>query len=430
MRARPLVLLAVTAASLAVMTAPASAATRPHRARRAHAAGVGTDIAGAFAAKLATAGASYMITHLKAGALGETGKSIGSFLSDVGLGDPNAPLLEEFKAVNAKLDSLTADVGALSTKLDQLGAAQASGTYAILVAHANRLRSSVITEGTRLRSIAAAPVHERPALAQEFVSFYDANLAGHELEFENYLTGGGVPGADGIIQLSSRRAKSAAQPFFTHTMSMFPREVINEYMMVQATWLEEELNVLHYKKAPKSRVEEAIFAAEQRLNREWAKLPPAIVFPNTVVDTRTNLMWTWRIDGRSCDGITGNAPYNTCMYALGHNASKFPYDSKYYSSTSTEPTNGSPPPGWKRPTPDQVKTLDAGSSGGVASWLSSRGGFPASMTGEVWTSTTNATQAQTVNQANGAVVWRNRTESHYTLLQGESAAQAFWYWLP
>jgi hypothetical protein len=60
---------------LCCLATPAAAAAAPPPPR-ARAAGIGTDIAGAFAGKLATGGASYLISKLQDGALGGTGVTI------------------------------------------------------------------------------------------------------------------------------------------------------------------------------------------------------------------------------------------------------------------------------------------------------------------------------------------------------------------
>ena len=56
----------------------------------------------------------------------------------------------------------------------------------------------MLTGDRKLRAIAAAPVAERRSLAEDFVDFYKRELKDKELEFEGYLTGNGVPGAEGI----------------------------------------------------------------------------------------------------------------------------------------------------------------------------------------------------------------------------------------
>ncbi len=223
------------------MATPAAAIAAPTPPPKARTAGIGTDIAGAFAGKLAIGGASYLIGKLQDGALGSTGVSIGNFLSDAGLGGNSAEFAEvkeQLNAVSERLVGLQQQVGALDSKLDQLGASVANGNYSILVAFANKLRSAVLTGDRKLRAIAAAPAGERRSLAEDFVDFYKRELQDKELEFHGYLTGNGVPGAEGILKIASRKARSAAQPFFTYTMSLFPVEVANDYAMVEAVWLE------------------------------------------------------------------------------------------------------------------------------------------------------------------------------------------------
>jgi hypothetical protein len=458
---RSLLLLVICLCSLATPAA-ATASPPPPKAK---AAGIGTDIAGAFAGKLATGGASYLISKLQDGALGSTGVTIGNFLSDAGLGGSSgefAAVKEELSAVNERLSGLQSQVANLDGKLDQLGATVSNGNYAIMVALANKLRSSVLTGDRKLRAIAAAPVAERRSLAEDFVDFYKRDLKDKELEFEGYLTANGVPGAEGILKIASRKARSAAQPFFTYTMSEFPTQVYNDYAMVQAVWLEERLNFMHFEHKTPEQMQAAINDTKETANREWRELPPLRIFANTVIDTRTNLMWSWRINPSACDPkdkeiraketeITNlkslrtkpagwpqplldaqaelrtlHAQYVQCLYDHGADANQAAYEDRNFYN-STEPTNGSPPAGWKRPTVDQVKALDSGAIGAVPAWLNSRGGFPSRITGEVWTSALNGSSATTVNQSTGSVQNRDVNDKHYTLVQGETLGS--WYWV-
>jgi hypothetical protein len=458
---RSLLVSVVCLCSLATPAA-ASASTPPPKAR---AAGIGTDIAGAFAAKLATGGASYLISKLQDGALGGTGVTIGNFLSDAGLGGNNgefAAVKEELSAVNERLTGLQAQVGTLDSKLDQLGATVSNGNYAIIVALANKLRSAVFTGDRKLRAIAAAPEAERRSLAEDFVDFYKRELRDKELEFEGYLTGNGVPGAEGILKIASRKARSAAQPFFTYTMSEFPPKVYDDYAMVQAVWLEERVNVMNFEHKSPAQIQAAIDEAKEAANREWRQIPSLRIFPNTVIDTRTNLMWSWRINPSACDSkdneilakeaqITSlkslrtkpagwpqplldaqaelrtlHAQYVQCLYDHGADANQATYDERP-SRNSIEPTNGSPPGGWQRPTVEQLKALDSGASGQVPVWLNSRGGFPGRITGEVWTAARSGSSATTVNQSTGSVQSRDVNDKHFTLLQGETLGS--WYWV-
>lgn len=449
---------------LCCLAAPA-AASASSPAPKARAAGIGTDIAGAFAGKLATGGASFLISKLQDGALGGTGVSIGNFLSDVGLGGNNKEfdeIKEELNAVSERMVGLQQQVGALDNKLDQLGATVANGNYSILVAFANKLRSAVLTGDRKLRAIAAAPVEERRSLAEDFVDFYKRELQDKELEFEGYLTGNKVPGAEGILKIASRKARSAAQPFFTYTMSQFPVEVFNDYAMVQAVWLEERVNFMNFQHKTPEQIQAAINEAKEASSREIREIPSVRVFPNTVIDTRTNLMWSWRIDPAGCDPKlnqilaketritelkalrtrptdwpkplldaqeelrTLRSEYNVCLYEHGADANQAIFDERP-SHNSMEPTNGSPPAGWQRPTVEQIKALDSGASGSVPAWLNARGGFPSRITGEVWTSARNGNSATTVNQSTGSVQSRDVKEKEYTLLQGEVVAS--WYWV-
>jgi hypothetical protein len=447
------------------LTTPAAATAATQPPPQARAAGIGTDIAGAFAGKLATGGASYLIGKLQDGALGSTGVSIGNFLSDAGLGGNSAEFAEvkeQLNAVSERLVGLQQQVTALDSKLDQLGASVANGNYSILVAFANKLRSAVLTGDRKLRAIAAAPAGERRSLAEDFVDFYKRELQDKELEFHGYLTGNGVPGAEGILKIASRKARSAAQPFFTYTMSLFPLEVANDYAMVEAVWLEERVNVMNFEHKSPEQIQAAINEAKEASSRDYREIPSLRLFPNTVIDTRTNIMWSWRINPSGCDSKyneilakenritelkalrtkpadwpkplldaqeelrTLHAQYTQCLYDHGADANQAAYDERP-SRNSIEPTNGSPPAGWKRPSVEQIKALDGGASGSVPSWLNARGGFPSRITGEVWTSARSGNSATTVNQSTGSVQSRDVKENEFTLLQGETVGA--WYWV-
>ncbi len=181
-----------------------------------------------------------------------------------------------------------------------------------------------------------------------------------------------------------------------------------------------------------------------------------------MIDTRTNIMWSWRINPSGCDSKyseilakenrttelkalrtkptdwpkplldaqeelrTLRAQYTQCLYDHGADANQAAYDERP-SRNSIEPTNGSPPAGWQRPSVEQIKALDSGASGSVPSWLNARGGFPSRITGEVWTSARNGNSATTVNQSTGSVQSRDVKEDEFTLLQGETVGA--WYWV-
>ncbi len=205
-------------------------------------------------------------------------------------------------AVNERLTGLKA-AGAAHWTASSTSTARTSrtGTKACIVALANETRGAVFSGDSKLRAIAAAPVGERRSLAEDFVDFYKRELKDKELEFEGYLTGNGVQGVDFNLKIASRKARSAAQPFFTYTMSEFSLKVFNDYAMVQAVWLEERLNVMNFERKSAEQMQVAINEAKDATNREWRDIPQSRIFPNTVIDTRTNLMWTWRINPSACD---------------------------------------------------------------------------------------------------------------------------------
>lgn len=451
---------------LCCLASPAVAAAAPSSpSPKARAAGIGTDVAGAFAGKLATGGAAFLVTKLQEGAFGGTGVTIGNFLSDAGLGGDSLEfkaIKEELGAVNERLSDLQKQVGVLNTKLDQLGESVANGNYSLLVATSIKLRSAVLTGEDKLRKIAEAPAEERTSLAKEFVDFYKRELQDKEREFEGYLTGEGVPDAEGILKLASRKARSLAKPFFTYTMSQFPYEVYADYTMVQAIWLEERLNSMNFEHKTPDQMQVAINEEKEAANREFGEIPPERIFPNTVIDTNTNLMWTWRIDPSGCDpkykeilakesqiaelralrkppadwpkplidareelkAMQGQ--YNVCLYEHGAEANQAAYDEPS-GRNSIEPTNAVPPAGWHRPTVEEIKALDSGASGPVPAWLNARGGFPSRITGEVWTSARSGGSDTTVNQSTGSVQSRNVSEKEFTLLDGE--IDPTWYWV-
>lgn len=85
-------------------------------------------------------------------------------------------------------------------------------------------------------------------------------------------------------------------------------------------------------------------------------------------------------------------------YEHGADANQAIYEERP-SRNSMEPTNGSPPAGWQRPTVEQIKALDSGANGLVPTWLNLRGGFPSRITGEVWSAARSGGSATTVNQS-------------------------------
>jgi hypothetical protein len=427
--------------SVSAVAPAASAAASPPAAHAA----VSPAAAAAFAADIAKAGAPLLIKHLKAGALGDTGKSIGNFLSDAGLGDPTVALLEEFKAVDARLSVLQQDSNAASKKLDDLLGAVATGNYSNLVAHANSLRSSVLHAAELLALIDTRPsLADRKAEAVTLVDFYKRHLEGMQRTFEGYLTGGAVAGADGILQLASKRSRSAARPFYTSTMSALAPDVYSSYAMVQAVWLELDINVLHYHKAAPHLITEAIARTEAAIAREGqpAIVPQHRVDRNVVVDTRTGLVWSWVIDLTPCseteDSKAARQRFSKCLVDNGANVAALPFAAW----TAAESGKGRipanlPPPSPVRPTVDQLRALDTieaadrGQPGGVPAWLHKRGGFPSALTGEVWTSPQTGTTDKTFNQSTGAVNDRPVTQSFFSLVvssfdYGRPGAGYFW----
>jgi hypothetical protein len=399
----------------------ASAAPRAHKSSAA--AVVGT--------KLAEGGARYLIGQLKTGALGSTGQDVGNFLTHIGLYDDTkerlAAIESQLELVNQRLAALEAQVSTLNTKIDQLGSAVANGAYSTHVALANPLRSAVIQGQHLLLAVARGSTpEERAGRAKTFAEFYAHRLRFHEVEFERYLTGGAV-GADGILQLASKKSRAAAQPFYTNALSMFTRDVYNDYAFVQAAWLELEINYLHHE-GKSHDIEASIANTEGALTREWRAVPSGLVFPNTVIDTRSGLLWTWTVDSGTCFNLTSTRAVNTCIYGRAEHVARAPYDASHTGSKNLQATNGSPPAGWRRATTDEVLALDSGWSGTPASWLHAKGGFPKALTGLVWTAPKSGTTAVAVDQTTGATATRAATESHHTLLTGDSGIPYFQFW--
>ena len=446
------------------LTVPAGTAIASQPPPRASAAGLPGDLATGFAQQMASHGASFLIGKLQDGALGSTGASIGNFLSTIGLGGNKEDVLgTELKAVNERLTVLQQELSAVNGRLDAILGQGADSAYSLRVGQASRLRGTVTTLERKLREIVAAPVADRPALISDWIFTYRRDLLNKKDTFEAYLTGGG-PGADGILQLASKKARAAAQPFFTYAMSQFSRQVIEDYTMLQAVWLEEQLNFLHYEKRSVAQMQTSIDATKAAIDHEYRAIPPVELFPGNVIDTRTSLMWGWRITPGDCVRYTdeasryqkevdallalqarnrpadfaqrvadlrakfkeANRQYNLCTYGRTADAAPALWDFAQ-DFTTTFPSQGSPPAGWKLPTVDQLKALDAGATGGVPAWLNSRGGFPAKITGDVWTSERSGDSAKAYNQSTGAVSTRNVDEKQYVLVQGTTVDS--WYWL-
>jgi hypothetical protein len=402
----------------------------------AHSAGAITTVV---LTKLAEGGSNYLISQLNDGLLGEPGKSVGNFLTDVGVYDDSkeqlASISDQLSVIDKGVADLQAQAATANDKIDALGGAVANGFYSTQVSLANPVRAAVLTGQRKLIAIAKATTKERRTeLAADFADFYRTRLADRELEFEGYLIGAG-PGADGIMQSASKKARAAAQPFFTHEMSMFPRQVASDYALVLSVWLEEKLDYLTYRGATVETRAAAIADTKNDISAMYGALPALTVFRNTVIDTRTGLLWSWLVDGAPCindKSLKTIAQINTCYYALGPKAALAPFspisNTSRVALPSVPPTNGSPPGSWRRPTVSELKALDAGATGTPTSWLAARGGFP-NMTGEVWTSEVSGDQATTVDQTTGAVSSRPKSEKRYSLLTGDSGVPYFKYWL-
>ena len=411
----PLSLCFVVAAPAVAPAAPPAAAVAKKATKRPQArAAVVKEVAGAFASRLATAGAPYLIDHLKAGALGDTGRSIGNLLGDSGLAEPTpTQVLGEIQGLRRQVDALSQQVNGVSVQLDRLGAAVADANYSNLVAQASSIRGAVIRGETLLRQIAESAPSERDRLADELVTLYDRDLRGKEETLELYLVGGAA-GADGILQAASKRARSAAQPFATHAMTQFARDVYNDYALVQAAMLTIRLNVLHREEAPVSYMNHAITQTEEAIKRQFRVLPPYVVFEGMVLDTRTSQLWSWKVDATPCQDLTTNGAINGCIYARSQEASRSTYDLPAGSHwTSAASSNGIRHP--RRPFLGEVLALRTGASGSGPRWMHERGGFPASMS-DVWTLAVNGNQAQVVTMGSGAVSIQPRSNRYYRLM--------------
>lgn len=429
MRKRASVLLLVVAC---LAGAPSAASAAPASPPRAHSAQIGTAIAGAFASKLALTGAGYLTKHLQSGALGDTGKNIGNLLATVGLADPSpAEILGEIQGLRAQLDATHAKVTEVASQLDKINEAVASGFYSTNVQFLNSIRGAVITGLQKLRQIAELPPGaDRTAVVADLIKLYDRDLRDKFAEVELRLTGG-APGASGILQLASKRAQAAAQPFYVHKVSMFARDVYEDYALMQASMLTIQVNILHYERASTTRIEQAINAVKEQLDREWLSFPHGVVFRNTVLDTRTMRLWSWGANYNACDALPANATtlqINTCIYDNGHNelSVKFDPPCQWCYMHNYLPTNGGQ--GWARPTVAQLQQLRAGNSGAGVDWMNRTGGFPTWLR-DSWATEAGATTANVVTLGNGAHSVQPRSHLYHLLMVGIEEPR-YYYFLP
>lgn len=434
MRSPRLLSLVVLCAAL-LLAVPASASARPSDPV-AHASDVKTMVAG----KLAQGGFNYLVGQLNDGLLGQRGKDVAGFLTDVGLYDNTKEQLsairDDLNVIQTGLDNVASDVAVANDKIDALSGQVANGFYSQAVAAANPLTSAVFTGQKKLIAIADAAPADRGELTKQFVEFYDRSLLDKQLEFEGFMIGRG-PSADGVMQLASKKARGAAQPFYLAELSDFPRQVAGYYALVYGEWVELQLNYMDYHHQSLELREAAIADARGYVDDLYRAIPTQPVLPNTVIDTRKPyLEWTWTVDPTRCyrdTSLKTAAAINGCMYSLGPHpvaltwsASRGAYAA---SGWGTPPTNGSPPDTWRLPTVSEVQGLIHDAVGGTLSWLAERGGFPAALNGEVWTSDSSGEEAKTVDLASGSVQWRPKSEKHFYLLTGASGFPTLKLWL-
>ncbi len=415
---RHLLLLATVAATLALT--PASAVAGHHRAPPAH---KSSAVANAFAAAFARQGAAYLVGHLKDGALGKHGATVGNLLG---------PFVE---------DGSAADIGAIRQEIDGLKLAlvdvhrhlngvaghvvQAQYSHAAL--EAARVTGAIDKAQKELSHLAhARTAHERRVHADHLIAQLGphGDLWSAQEVLHKQLTVP-APGADGLLVAANKAARGKANPFFTHELSLAQREVYKYYSMYEAALLQLRLNYWHHMGYGHERIQQELkdfdaeLAAQSALVKTW-------VHDGTVVDTRTNLAWTFGHAGKPIAGTWTSSDGDVWVRPFGGDASRrilqCPQSLCPYGYGGV----------WMVPTPDELAQLLIHVEPDRWAWLHHHAHFPpAPATAVAWVSPpAHDGVAPVMNLNDGEVYDQPTTARHHFVLVNDAAVVIpglYWY---
>ncbi len=350
--------LAAFTLALAVMVGAQAATPSPAKAN---------PLASAFATLVVKSGATYLTAELRNGLLGEPGQKVGEVLTQAGLYDETPDKIAELRdVIGVELQSVSARVSELRDLLVTTDGHVLQGSYSLAAANAATTIADIKQGYEDLIAVTReTTVAGRVAAAKRFEEFYFLKLHGKDKLLHDLLTSP-APGADGLIVLASKAARGAAQPFFTPQLSELARTVYSYYSLYEGELEIMQINYLQYHGASRDTMLNTLDTAEARLKQEGALLPTATVFPHSVVDVRTNLLWSYQlaVETRRCESNARLAP---CTYDFAKMGTLNWLGAN--SSGRARATNGGFSPEWRLPTAAEMQQLVAGHTTLAGQWL-------------------------------------------------------------
>jgi hypothetical protein len=401
----------------AVVPATAGAATS---APRAHSAG---GVANAFAAAFAKQGAAYLVGHLKDGALGEHGATVGNLLGPF-VEDGNAA---DIAAIRQEIDGLKLAIVEVHAHLNTVAGHVVQAQYSHAALEAAKVTGAIDKAQKELAHLAhATTAHDRKLHADHLIAQLGphGDLYSAQEVLHKQLTVP-APGADGLLIAANKAARGKAHPFFTHQLSLSQREVYKYYAMYEAVLLQLRLNYWHYKGYSSAAIHRELKAFDGELASQSA-LVKTWVHDGTVVDTRTGLAWTFGYAGKPIAGTWMNDGADSLwVRPLAGTARRMLHCS---SSICPYGYGGV----WMIPTPAELAALLINTLPDRWQWLHAHAGFPLPHTSAVaWVSPPpHDGEAPVMNLNDTAVYLQPTSARHHFVLVNDAAVQIpnlYWY---
>ncbi|HEV7773498.1 MAG TPA: hypothetical protein VGO48_09470 [Conexibacter sp.] len=400
----------------AAVPAGAGAATTAPHAQSASA------VANAFAAAFARQGAGYLVGHLKNGALGEHGATVGNLLG---------PFVEDgtatdIAAIRREIDGLSLAIVEVHSHLNTVAGHVVQAQYSHAALEAAKITGAIDKAQKELAHLAhATTAHSRRIHAEHLI----AQLGPHgELysaqEILHKQLTVPAPGADGLLIAANKAARGKAHPFFTHQLSLSQREVYKYYSMYEAVLLQLRLNYWHYKGYTSEEIHRELKSFESDLAGQNA-LVKTWVHEGIVVDTRTGLAWTFGYPGKPIAGTWTSSDHDVWVRPLhgtdrrilqcGQDLCPYGYGGV-----------------WMIPTPAELGALLVNTLPNRWTWLHDHAGFPQPVsTAVAWVSPPPHDGVAPVMNLNDTAVYDQPTSAkHHFILVNDAAVQIpnlYWY---
>ena len=408
----------LTVALLLGATVPATAGA----AHGAPCAQSSSAVANAFAAAFAKQGAAYLVGHLKDGALGSHGATVGNLLG---------PFVEDgqaadIAAIRQEIDGLRLAIVEVHAHLNVVAGHVVQAQYSHAALEAAKVTGAIDKAQKELSHLAhAETAHDRKLHADHLIAQLGPNgdLYSAQEVLHKQLTVP-APGADGLLIAANKAARGKAQPFFTHQLSLSQREVYKYYSMYEAVLLQLRLNYWHFKRYSSEAIHRELKAFDTELAGQAALVKPP-VHAGTVVDTRTGLAWTFGYAGKPIAGTWTSSDHDVWVRPLAGTTRRIlqcgqelcPYG---YGGV------------WMIPTPAELGALLVNTLPNRWTWLHDHAGFPQPIsTAVAWVSPPPHDGVAPVMNLNDTAVYdQPTTAKHHFILVNDAAVQIpnlYWY---